>query len=610
MIKLILSCACIFLVALTLVGDVPRRESDAPGYEIQDLGTLGGASSNVNGMNASGHVVGSSLTSAAGSFHAYLYYDRAMHDLGTLGGFESSANAVNDSDEVVGRAEVGDGSVHGFLYIRSSNSLLDLQPLFDSAGFGGTKSSAVGINNVGQIVGGATTASEDMHAFVWDRQNGSVRDLHSAVSFGGSNSKAFSISDSGRIVGASEDASGNQIGFVYDLGSGTLVRLGTFGGATSETVAINASGQVTGAADLDSTDAYHAYRCDGQSALTTANDVGTLGGSQSTGFGINDAGVVVGTASDANGQAFAVIYDSTNGLRNLETLLASNPGWVLVAGAAINNSGQVAGAGYINGYKHAFLMTPPSTPSDNTAPTLLLPSNITAEATEPSGAVVTYTASATDDTDPHPSVVCSPSSGSTFALGTTTVQCTATDASGNSAGGSFNVTIVDTTPPALVIPANITADATSPQGAVVSFTASATDIADPHPSVSCTPTAGISFAIGVVVVQCFATDASHNSSQASFTVTVNGASAQTANLISLVASFNIAQGISNSLDAKLQNVLDSLSAANAGNRSNACNQLTAFINNVVAQSGKQLTVAQATQLIARANQIRSVQGCP
>lgn len=41
--------------------------------------------------------------------------------------------------------------------------------------------------------------------------------------------------------------------------------------------------------------------------------------------------------------------------------------------------------------------------------------------------------------------ICSPPSGSTFPLGTTTVNCVATDACGNTANSSFTVTVVDTT---------------------------------------------------------------------------------------------------------------------------------------------------------------------
>jgi hypothetical protein len=190
------------------------------------------------------------------------------------------------------------------------------------------------------------------------------------------------------------------------------------------------------------------------------------------------------------------------------------------------------------------------------------------------------------------------------------VQCSATDAAGNSSNAGFSITVVDTTRPVLLLSNDISVDATSPQGAVVSFTATATDIADPQPVIICTPSSGSTFAIGTNTVQCTASDASGNSSQGSFNVTVNGASAQAASLISLVQTFNLAQGISNSLDSKLQNAIDALYAANAGNRANACNQLVGFINSVQAQSGKQLTTAQASQLIGNANQIRAVIGCP
>ncbi len=70
-----------------------------------------------------------------------------------------------------------------------------------------------------------------------------------------------------------------------------------------------------------------------------------------------------------------------------------------------------------------------------------LPADITAT-TSDSSAVVTYaTPGATDDIDPSPVVACVPPSGSAFPLGVTTVTCTATDATGNSASGTFSVTV-------------------------------------------------------------------------------------------------------------------------------------------------------------------------
>jgi sugar lactone lactonase YvrE len=77
-------------------------------------------------------------------------------------------------------------------------------------------------------------------------------------------------------------------------------------------------------------------------------------------------------------------------------------------------------------------------------------------------------------------------------------------------------------------------------------------------------------------------------------------------LINLVESFNLQQGIANSLDAKLQNAFDALEAANASQRQDAVNKLQAFINGVEAQRGKVLTDAQADQLLALAQSILSV----
>ncbi len=71
---------------------------------------------------------------------------------------------------------------------------------------------------------------------------------------------------------------------------------------------------------------------------------------------------------------------------------------------------------------------------DTTPPTIEPHDEVSAEATGPEGASVTYTLpSATDDVDGAVGVVCSPVSGSTFPIGTTTVTCTATDSSGNAA---------------------------------------------------------------------------------------------------------------------------------------------------------------------------------
>jgi hypothetical protein len=85
---------------------------------------------------------------------------------------------------------------------------------------------------------------------------------------------------------------------------------------------------------------------------------------------------------------------------------------------------------------------------DRTAPVLTLPTSITVSATSAAGAVVNYlaTASDPDNTAAQLAFTCTPASGSTFPIGTTTVNCTASDPELNTTPGSFTVTVQKASP--------------------------------------------------------------------------------------------------------------------------------------------------------------------
>jgi hypothetical protein len=78
---------------------------------------------------------------------------------------------------------------------------------------------------------------------------------------------------------------------------------------------------------------------------------------------------------------------------------------------------------------------------DTTPPVISGLKNLSATATSTSGAVATFNPTATDDVEGSVPVTCMPASGSTFPLGTTTVQCQAKDSAGNTATGSFTVAV-------------------------------------------------------------------------------------------------------------------------------------------------------------------------
>jgi hypothetical protein len=73
---------------------------------------------------------------------------------------------------------------------------------------------------------------------------------------------------------------------------------------------------------------------------------------------------------------------------------------------------------------------------------------MTVDATAPSGAIVTFTATATDpvygNTLP---VICTPASGSMFPVGVTTVTCSATNDFGKSDTDTTKITVRDRTVP-------------------------------------------------------------------------------------------------------------------------------------------------------------------
>jgi hypothetical protein len=158
---------------------------------------------------------------------------------------------------------------------------------------------------------------------------------------------------------------------------------------------------------------------------------------------------------------------------------------------------------------------------DKMGPSWSTTSDVGVEATGPGGAVAMFpTPIATDQLDGDRSVTCTPPSGSQFPVGSTTVTCSATDASSNTSHTNLQVVVHDTTPPVLTLPADITVDATTAGGSVVSYTATANDIVDGAVTPVCTPVSGSLFPLGQTTVQCMATDAHGNSNTGTFHVNV------------------------------------------------------------------------------------------
>jgi outer membrane protein assembly factor BamB len=88
------------------------------------------------------------------------------------------------------------------------------------------------------------------------------------------------------------------------------------------------------------------------------------------------------------------------------------------------------------------------------------------------------------------------------------------------AGSTVSAYARDTTPPTINVPPTVTAKGTSSNGAVVTYTVTASD-PDDTATVSCSPASGSVFPIGWTTVSCTATDTAGNTSSASFLVVVS-----------------------------------------------------------------------------------------
>ncbi len=140
--------------------------------------------------------------------------------------------------------------------------------------------------------------------------------------------------------------------------------------------------------------------------------------------------------------------------------------------------------------------------TDTVKPVLRLPADITLEATAVKTPVEIGKATATDIFD----VTVESDAPAEFALGTTEVTWTATDANGNVSTGVQKITVVDTTKPGLTLPADKTVEATALKTPVDIGEAKGTDIF----KVTVTSNAPADYALGTTEVKWTATDENGN----------------------------------------------------------------------------------------------------
>jgi probable HAF family extracellular repeat protein len=314
------------------------------GYEVTDLGTLGGTSASAAAINNSAQITGSAST--ASSTDAFLWQNGTMADLGMT---ESFGAAISSNGYVAGYDYQSNGT-HAFLFANGVLTDLGMLP-----GFSGGNA-ASGVNRLGQVVGLGTQGTgrgETSAGWIW--QNGVYTNL-------GKVSPA-AINDAGQILVDEFNASGYEVAVILQNGS-AIATIDPAGSVTTVGDAINANGDVAGT--FEGTAGEHAFLY--HAGVVT--DLGNLGFDEAVGTAVNIDDVVVGYASGYEVSSTAQAFVTVNGqMTNLNSLIDSNSGWLLKFATGINDAGQIVGYGTLNGNQQAFLLTPTSVPLAPATPT-------------------------------------------------------------------------------------------------------------------------------------------------------------------------------------------------------------------------------------------------
>lgn len=253
-------------------------------------------------------------------------------DLGNFGGTYTTANGINNSGQVVGSSKLtGYNGSRAFLY--SNGAMQNLGTL------GGHDSYASGINNNGQVVGKAYTAGyyTQPHAFLYS--SGVMTDLGTLQSGRYAQSYASGINNNGQVVGTSDAIVGystTQHAFLYS--DGIMTDIGPTVSPVSRAVGINDNGQIVINGNDTGGLAWHAYLYS-NGAMTELGGFGSIYGTLA--YGINNSGQVVGYSYLADNHSSHAFLYSNGAMQDLGTL-----GGQYSSAASINNYGLVVGSAH------------------------------------------------------------------------------------------------------------------------------------------------------------------------------------------------------------------------------------------------------------------------
>ena len=295
-------------------------------YQIVDLGSLGGDTSEPRAINARSQVVGFSQTSS-GAKHAFVWENGVMRDLGTLGGDYSTAKAINNRGDIAGVSTDATGSLRVVLWRNGLAQDLGPVEFRDAAPWVAQRCPCLSETGLVAWVAPPPGLSR---AMLWDGSQ--AIDLGT---LGGDYAYPTGVNARGQVAGTSSTPTGSAHAFVWE--NGVMRDLGAFGRGGSQATDINEQGVITGSTWRDDPRTFHAFIWNGQ-----MTDLGALPADGASGAAtLNERGQVIGTSylNYFADPRHAFIWDHS-GMQALNPPNLSSDNERVVA---LNNRGQVIG---------------------------------------------------------------------------------------------------------------------------------------------------------------------------------------------------------------------------------------------------------------------------
>ena len=272
------------------------------------------------------HLFGEEMRAAGAPASTY-----SITDLGSLGGGRTSPMGINNRGAVVGFSATLDGLTRAFLY--TGGSLVDLGTL------GGDDSFAYRISDNGIIVGRAQDASGRFHAFVTTFNGGAIELNALNPRADGDFGAALGVNSVGEVAGyylteGDHMSARNRVFYYRDF---RVEDLGAFGGEDGVVVAVNDRGSLAGFFSAEP----HADYAEHRSFLFTRGKlvpIGSLGGQLTTARDLNNRDEMVGDGDTGDGEHHAFLF-ARGTLRDLGTLAGGQQS----AAYAINERGDIVG---------------------------------------------------------------------------------------------------------------------------------------------------------------------------------------------------------------------------------------------------------------------------